>query len=46
MKGQREELGGDQNPSPEAPPMSRKRQEKRERKGCQVRSDCRRNDEE
>ena len=38
-EGRIEDLVGDQNPGPEAPPMSRKRREKREQKRCQERSD-------
>ena len=45
---QREKLECDQSSRPEAleTPRSRKGQEKRERKRCQVRSDCRRGNEE
>ena len=45
-EGQIEELVGDQNPSPEAPPMSKRRRERREQRICQGRSDCQRSDEE
>ena len=39
-----EELVGNQNSGPEAPPRNRKRQERREQKRCQGRSDCQTND--
>ena len=45
-EGRIEELVGDQNLGFEAPPGSRKRQEKREQRRCQGRSDCQRSDGE
>ena len=39
-EGQTEELVGGQNPRSEAPPRSKKGQEKREQRKCQRRSDC------
>ena len=39
-EGQLKELVGDQNPGPEAPPMSKIRRERREQGKCQERSDC------
>ena len=38
-EGQIEELVGGQNPGPVAPPRSKKRQERREQRKCQERSD-------
>ena len=38
-EGRIEELVGGQNPGPEAPPRSKKGQEKREQRRCQGRSD-------
>ena len=38
-EGQIEELVSDQNPGPEATPMSKKEREKREQRICQGRSD-------
>ena len=43
---QKEDMVGDQNPNPEAPPRSKKGQEKREQGRCQERSDCQRSDVE
>ena len=40
------ELVGDQNAGPEAPPMSKKRQERREQRRCQERGNCQRNNGE
>ena len=45
-EGQTEELVGGQNPGPEAPPRSKEKQEEREQRRCQERSDCQRSDEE
>ena len=45
-EGQIEELVVGQNPGPEAPPMSKKGQEKREQRRCQDRSDYQRSDVE
>ena len=45
-EGQLEELVGDQNPSPEAPPRSKIALERREQRRCQGRSDYQRSDEE
>ena len=41
-----EELVGDQKPGPEAPPRSKKGQERREQRECQGRSDCQRSNVE
>ena len=41
-----EELVGDQDPDPKAPPRSRRGRERREQKNCQGRSDCQRSDGE
>ena len=47
-RGERQikELVDDQNPGPEAPPRSRKEQERREQRIYQGRSDCQRSDVE
>ena len=39
-----EELVDGQNPGPEAPPRSKKGQERREQRRCQERSECQRSD--
>ena len=43
-EGQIEDLVGGRNPGPEAPPRSKKGQEKMEQRRCQERSDCQRSD--
>ena len=43
---QLEELVGDQNSGPEAPPRSKKGPKRREQRKCQERSDCQRSDGE
>ena len=45
-EGRIEELVGGQNPGLEAPPRSKKRQERREQRRCQERNDCQRSDGE
>ena len=45
-EGQIEELVDGQNPGPEAPSWSKKRQERKEQWRCQERSDCQRSDGE
>ena len=45
-EGRIEKLVGGQNPGPEAPPRGKKRQERREQRKCQGRSDCQRSDGE
>ena len=40
------ELIGGENPSPVAPPRSKEKQERREQRKCQERSDCQRSDGE
>ena len=45
-EGQIEELLGGQHPGSEAPPVSKKEQERREQRRCQERSDCQRNNVE
>ena len=42
-EGHIEELVGDPDPGPEAPPISKKRRERREQRKCQGRGDCQRN---
>ena len=44
-EGQLVELVGDQNPGPQAPPMSKIERERMERRRCQERSDCQWSDE-
>ena len=46
IEGQIEELVGDQNPCPEAPPRSRKGRERGDQKKCQGKSDCQRSNRE